>query len=188
MPYCCCRRLQILLYPSVQLITLCSSLLASLKKMEKDPIIILGSSLNSRKAAHPQCHKCLCYCCKLTNRQRKRDSEKCFARLSLFWQDEGRISITRLCRALCLGDSSRCSQRISLLSPLPQHLPPPPTPSLSWTLASISFPHPLGICHLQILGTWHGVTNSVALIRTRLCPPLPLCKVPPPALPTTHTH
>lgn len=72
MPYCRCRRLQILLYPSVQLITLCSSLLASLKNEKKDPIIILGSSFNPREAAHPQCHQCLCYRFKLTNGQAER--------------------------------------------------------------------------------------------------------------------
>lgn len=40
--------------------------------MRKHPIIIPGSSLDPRAAAHPGCHGCFCYPCELTSKQRGR--------------------------------------------------------------------------------------------------------------------
>lgn len=154
--------------------------------MKKDPIIILGSSLNPREAAHPQCHKCLCYRCKPTNRQRERSALQDFLYPGGMRAEFPSPAYVEPCVSVTVPgvvSGSPCSYLFASISPL---YPSPVSLALSPPQAFVSFPCLLQLGHLQTPGLWHGASDLVALIRIRLCPPLPLCGAPPPVLPTTH--
>lgn len=108
--------------------------------MKKDPIIILGSSLNPREAAHPQCHKCLCYRCKPTNRQRERSALQDFLYSGGMRAEFPSPTYVEPCVSVTVPgvvSGSPCSYLFTSISPL---YPSPVSLALSPPQAFVSFP------------------------------------------------